>query len=122
MLPNFGTYGPAVVIGAMINKGGIGYGMTRYGWIADMVLGLEVILANGETILIGRAGESGNHIRAISKMDSSAGFARSVSPWLPVRWGSSAKFVCAPSKPSANGCTITVTPSAAINCGKRRTR
>jgi len=26
-------------IGAMINKGGIGYGMTRYGWIADMVLG-----------------------------------------------------------------------------------
>ena len=48
MLPNFGTYGPAVVIGAMINKGGIGYGMTRYGWIADMVLGLEVILANGE--------------------------------------------------------------------------
>jgi len=47
MLPNFGTYGPAVVIGAMINKGGIGYGMTRYGWIADMVLGLEVILASG---------------------------------------------------------------------------
>src|SRR5262249_43681409 len=43
MLPNFGTYGPAVVIGAMVNKGGIGYGMTRYGWIADMVLGLEVI-------------------------------------------------------------------------------
>src|SRR4051812_14121937 len=38
MLPNFGTYGPAVVIGAMVNKGGIGYGMTRYGWIADMVL------------------------------------------------------------------------------------
>ena len=35
MLPNFGTYGPAVVIGAMINKGGIGYGMSRYGWIAD---------------------------------------------------------------------------------------
>ena len=24
MLPNFGTYGPAVVIGAMVNKGGIG--------------------------------------------------------------------------------------------------
>ena len=53
MLPNFGTYGPAVVIGAMVNKGGIGYGMTRYGWIADMVLGLEVILANGETIRLG---------------------------------------------------------------------
>ena len=53
VLPNFGTYGPAVVIGAMVNKGGIGYGMTRYGWIADMVLGLEVILANGETIRLG---------------------------------------------------------------------
>src|SRR4029077_12940026 len=53
MLPNFGTYGPAVVIGAMVNKGGIGYGMTRYGWIADMVLGLEVILANGEIIRLG---------------------------------------------------------------------
>src|SRR5678815_3394590 len=34
MLPNFGTYGPAVVIGAMINKGGIGYGMTRYGSVS----------------------------------------------------------------------------------------
>src|SRR5213594_4566527 len=53
MLPNFGTYGPAVVIGAMVNKGGIGYGMTRYGWIADMVIGLEVILANGETLRLG---------------------------------------------------------------------
>src|SRR5262249_59290739 len=38
MLPNYGTYGPAVVIGAMVNKGGIGYGTNRYGWIADMVL------------------------------------------------------------------------------------
>ena len=53
MLPNFGTYGPAVVIGAMVNKGGIGYGMTRYGWIADIVLGLEIILANGETVRLG---------------------------------------------------------------------
>ena len=59
MLPNFGTYGPAVVIGAMINKGGIGYGMTRYGWIADMVLGLEVILANGETIRLGALANQG---------------------------------------------------------------
>lgn len=53
MLPNYGTYGPSVVIGAMITKGGIGYGMTRYGWIADMVLGLEVILATGQTIRFG---------------------------------------------------------------------
>ena len=59
MLPNFGTYGPAVVIGAMVNKGGIGYGMTRYGWIADMVLGLEVILANGETIRLGALANQG---------------------------------------------------------------
>jgi FAD/FMN-containing dehydrogenase len=59
MLPNFGTYGPAVVIGAMINKGGIGYGMTRYGWIADMVLGLEVILANGETLRLGALANQG---------------------------------------------------------------
>ena len=53
MLPNYGTYGPSTVIGAMIAKGGIGYGMTRYGWIADMVLGLEVILANGQTVRLG---------------------------------------------------------------------
>ena len=59
MLPNFGTYGPAVVIGAMINKGGIGYGITRYGWIADMVLGLEVIFANGETIRLGALANQG---------------------------------------------------------------
>jgi FAD/FMN-containing dehydrogenase len=59
MLPNYGTYGPAVVIGAMINKGGIGYGMTRYGWIADMVLGLEVVLANGQTIKLGALANQG---------------------------------------------------------------
>lgn len=59
MLPNFGTYGPAVVIGAMVNKGGIGYGMTRYGWIADMILGLEVVLANGETIRLGALANQG---------------------------------------------------------------
>ena len=59
MLPNFGTYGPAVVIGAMVNKGGIGYGMTRYGWIADMVLGLEVVLANGESIRLGALANQG---------------------------------------------------------------
>ena len=59
MLPNYGTYGPAVVIGAMVNKGGIGYGMTRYGWIADMVLGLEVILANGETLRLGALANQG---------------------------------------------------------------
>ncbi|HXG50160.1 MAG TPA: FAD-binding oxidoreductase [candidate division Zixibacteria bacterium] len=59
MLPNFGTYGPAVVIGAMVNKGGIGYGMTRYGWIADLVIGLEVVLANGETLRLGALANQG---------------------------------------------------------------
>ena len=59
MLPNFGTYGPAVVVAAMVNKGGIGYGMTRYGWIADMILGLEVVLANGETIRLGALANQG---------------------------------------------------------------
>jgi FAD/FMN-containing dehydrogenase len=53
MLPNYGSYGPSVVIGAMVSKGGIGYGMTRYGWIADMVLGLEVVLPNGAVIRLG---------------------------------------------------------------------
>src|SRR5438105_9459430 len=67
MLPNFGTYGPAVVIGAMINKGGIGYGMTRYGWIADMVLGLEVILANGETIRLGALANQGTRFGPFQK-------------------------------------------------------
>src|SRR6266498_794758 len=67
MLPNFGTYGPAVVIGAMINKGGIGYGMTRYGWIADMVLGLEVILANGEIIRLGALANQGTQFGPFQK-------------------------------------------------------
>ncbi|MFQ5683540.1 MAG: FAD-binding oxidoreductase [Candidatus Binatia bacterium] len=53
MLPNFGTFGPSVVIAAMVTKGGIGYGMTRYGWIADLVLGLEVVLPRGETVRLG---------------------------------------------------------------------
>src|SRR4029434_9486387 len=38
MLPNFGTYGPAVVIGAMVNKGGICYGMTHHGRVRHTVL------------------------------------------------------------------------------------
>lgn len=53
MLPNYGTYGNSVVIAAMIVKGGIGYGMTRYGWIADMVLGLEVVLPGGAVVRFG---------------------------------------------------------------------
>ncbi len=53
MLPNYGTYGPAVVIGAMVTKGGIGYGMTRYGWIADSVIGLEVVLPDGSVVRLG---------------------------------------------------------------------
>ena len=53
MLPNYGSYGPSVVIGAMVTKGGIGYGMTRYGWIADLVIGLEVVLPSGAVICLG---------------------------------------------------------------------
>jgi len=53
MLPNYGSYGPSVIIGAMVTKGGVGYGMTRYGLIADLVIGLEVILANGEVVRLG---------------------------------------------------------------------
>ncbi|HWP60053.1 MAG TPA: FAD-binding oxidoreductase [Candidatus Acidoferrales bacterium] len=53
MLPNYGSYGNSVIIGAMVTKGGIGYGMTRYGWIADLVIGLEVVLPNGETVRLG---------------------------------------------------------------------
>jgi FAD/FMN-containing dehydrogenase len=67
MLPNFGTYGPAVIIGAMINKGGIGYGMTRYGWIADMVLGLEVILPSGETLRLGALANQGTNFGPFQK-------------------------------------------------------
>src|SRR5256712_5099696 len=50
MLPNYGSYGNSVIIGAMVTKGGIGYGMTRYGWVADLVICLEAVLASGETI------------------------------------------------------------------------
>jgi FAD/FMN-containing dehydrogenase len=53
MLPNYGSYGNSVVIGAMVTKGGIGYGMTRYGWIADLVIGLEVILPGGQSLRLG---------------------------------------------------------------------
>lgn len=59
MLPNYGTYGPSVVIGAMVTKGGIGYGMTRYGWIADQVIGLEVILPSGEALRLGALANEG---------------------------------------------------------------
>jgi FAD/FMN-containing dehydrogenase len=53
MLPNYGSYGPSVVIGAMVTKGGVGYGMTRYGLIADLVIGLEVVLPNGSVVRLG---------------------------------------------------------------------
>src|SRR5713226_9426341 len=59
MLPNYGTYGPSVVIGPMVTKGGIGYGMTRYGWIADLVLGLEVVLPNGQVVRLGALANQG---------------------------------------------------------------
>ena len=115
MLPNFGTYGPAVVIGAMINKGGIGYGMTRYGWIADMVLGLEVISCQRRD----HSAWARSRIRARHSVPFKNGFTCRIcsvfSPSLPVPWVLSARFVCAPSKAGANGCMITAIHSAAIN-------
>lgn len=67
MLPNYGTYGPSVIIGAMVTKGGIGYGMTRYGWIADMVIGLEVVLPGGETVRLGALANDGTEFGPFQK-------------------------------------------------------
>lgn len=67
MLPNYGSYGPAVIIGAMVTKGGIGYGMTRYGWIADLVIGLEVILPSGETMRLGALANEGTEVGPFQK-------------------------------------------------------
>ena len=67
MLPNYGSYGPAVVIGAMVTKGGIGYGMTRYGWIADLVIGLEVILPSGSVVRLGALANAGTEFGPFQK-------------------------------------------------------
>lgn len=67
MLPNYGSYGPSVVIGAMVTKGGIGYGMTRYGWIADLVIGLEVVLPTGEVMRIGALANQGTDFGPFQK-------------------------------------------------------
>ncbi len=67
MLPNYGTYGPAVVIGAMVTKGGIGYGMTRYGWIADLVIGLEVVLPDGSIVRLGALANHGTDFGPFQK-------------------------------------------------------
>lgn len=53
MLPNYGTYGCSSVIGAKVIQTGVGYGMTRYGFMADMVLGLEVVLPGGAVVRFG---------------------------------------------------------------------
>lgn len=49
-LPCYGTYESATNIGGTIINAGIGYGETRYGWLADMVTGLEVVLPNGDVV------------------------------------------------------------------------
>ncbi|MFQ5904499.1 MAG: FAD-binding oxidoreductase, partial [Candidatus Binatia bacterium] len=67
MLPNYGSYGPSVIIGAMVTKGGIGYGMTRYGWIADLVIGLEVVLPSGETVQLGALANYGTEVGPFQK-------------------------------------------------------
>jgi FAD/FMN-containing dehydrogenase len=67
MLPNYGTYGPSVIIGAMVTKGGIGYGMTRYGWISDLVIGLEVVLPNGDVVRLGALSNEGTDFGPFQK-------------------------------------------------------
>lgn len=67
MLPNYGSYGPAVIIGAMVNKGGVGYGMTRYGYIADLVIGLEVVLPDGRVVRLGALANDGTEFGPFQK-------------------------------------------------------
>lgn len=67
MLPNYGSYGPSVIIGAMVTKGGVGYGMTRYGLIADMVIGLEVVLPSGEVVRLGTLANAGTECGPFQK-------------------------------------------------------
>lgn len=67
MLPNYGSYGNSVIAGAMVTKGGIGYGMTRYGWIADLVIGLEVVLPGGELIRLGALANQGTRFGPFQK-------------------------------------------------------
>jgi len=67
MLPNYGSYGPSVIIGAMVTKGGIGYGMTRYGFIADLVIGLEVVLPDGAVVRLGALANEGTRFGPFQK-------------------------------------------------------
>jgi FAD/FMN-containing dehydrogenase len=114
MLPNFVTYGPAVVIGAMVNKGGIGYGMTRYGWIADMVLGLEVILANGETLRLGALANQKLPLVPF-RNGSTCLICWVYSLWRRFHGNYQQRFVCGLSRDGGNGCMITATHFAAMS-------
>lgn len=55
-LPVFGTMsGRNATVGGGLSQGSIFYGSSRYGTSADMVLGLEVVLADGTIIRTGQA-------------------------------------------------------------------
>lgn len=55
-VPVFGTMsGHNATVGGGLSQGSIFYGSSRYGTSADMVLGLEVVQANGEIVRTGQA-------------------------------------------------------------------
>lgn len=55
-VPAFGTMsGDSATVGGGLSQGSIFFGSTRYGTSADMVTGLEVVLADGEIVRTGQA-------------------------------------------------------------------
>jgi FAD/FMN-containing dehydrogenase len=59
-VPVFGTMsGSAATVGGGLSQGSIFYGSGLYGTSADMVLGLEVVLPNGELVRTGQGGVRG---------------------------------------------------------------
>lgn len=56
-LPFFGTFSGAVAtVGGGLSNGAVFMGTARYGGVAEIVLGMEVITAEGHTIITGQAG------------------------------------------------------------------
>jgi len=53
VLPNFGTYESGSIVGGAFVRGAIGYGATRYGFFNDLVIGVEVVFADGEVVKFG---------------------------------------------------------------------
>ncbi len=53
-LPVYPSSATAATVGGFIASGGIGIGSAMFGEIADQILGLEVVLANGKIVRIGK--------------------------------------------------------------------